>query len=62
MTRAPDIFQSPFDDQYYFWLGDSTKGPYAEYVAAHVALTEALMEANGKSFKESLKDYSQSRC
>lgn len=58
MTSAADIFQSPFDDKYYFWLGDRVSSGYEEYTQAHAALTKHLEEAHGNE----KKGCPQSRC
>lgn len=58
MTTAADIFTNPFDDKYFFWLGDSVSSGYEEYTEAHAALTKYLEESHGNK-KEGCP---QSRC
>lgn len=44
MLQLGDIFQSPTDNQWYYWTGNSVVGPFTSYTLAY----ESYMEEHGK--------------
>lgn len=58
MTTNNTVFQSDYDDKYYFWLGDGLSKGYHEAIEAHQALTKHLEEAHG----DKKEGCTQSRC